>query len=228
MIFDVVRSDIINIKADAIVLSANEHLKEGGMASHAIFEAAGRKALTKACDKIGYCATGSAVPTCAFNLNARYIIHAVAPHWVDGKSNEYNLLSSAYLSALNVADIIGCESIAFPLLSSGYNKFDKELAVKIATESIHSFCGVNLKKAYLVVYGDALEKYMQKLGYPIGVIPDQLKPKKFPKIMDEGKKTLQRILEDEAEKAIEWLKDEENRRRIFDVAVTIVKKVLVK
>ena len=43
MRFDVVKTSIVNVAADAIVLPANEHLKEGSGASRAIFEAAGRR-----------------------------------------------------------------------------------------------------------------------------------------------------------------------------------------
>lgn len=110
MQFEVVKTNIVNIVADAIVLPANKSLKEGSGTSRAIFEAAGRKALTKACDKIKHCETGNAVPTLAFDLSAKYIIHAVVPRWVEGESGEYDLLSSAYLSSLNIADIMGCES----------------------------------------------------------------------------------------------------------------------
>ena len=83
MKFELVKTNIINIPADAIVLPANTLLKEGSGASAAIFEAAGRKKLTQACKKIGSCEVGSAVPTLAFNLDANYIIHAVVPKWID-------------------------------------------------------------------------------------------------------------------------------------------------
>ena len=45
-----------------------------------------------------------------------------------------------------------CESVAFPLLASGNNGFDKELAIQIAKESIGQFEGDTLKKVYLVVF----------------------------------------------------------------------------
>ena len=59
MKFEIVKSNIINIPADAVVLPANTSLKEGSGASRAIFEAAGRKKLTQACKEIGYCEVGS-------------------------------------------------------------------------------------------------------------------------------------------------------------------------
>ena len=121
MKIDFVSTNIVSVAADAIVLPANSKLKEGSGASTAIFEAAGRKKLTQACKKIGSCEVGNSVPTLAYDLNARYIIHSVVPKWIDGNSGEYELLSAAYLSALNVADVMGCETIAFRLLALGNN-----------------------------------------------------------------------------------------------------------
>lgn len=88
------KGNIADAKVDAIVLPANTKLKEGSGASEAIFKAAGKKELTKACKKIGSCEIGSAVPTLGYNLPAKYIIHAVVPKWVDGEHNEYDLLST--------------------------------------------------------------------------------------------------------------------------------------
>ena len=49
MTIEIVRNDITNMKADAIVLPANKYLKEGSGTSKAIFEKAGRAQLEKAC-----------------------------------------------------------------------------------------------------------------------------------------------------------------------------------
>ena len=70
MDIEIVSANIIDICADAIVLPANEKLKEGSGTSKAIFEAAGRSNLKQECEKIGHCEVGSAVPTSAYNLNA--------------------------------------------------------------------------------------------------------------------------------------------------------------
>ena len=144
--------DIATVKADAIVLPANEHLVEGPGASAAIFEAAGRSELTTECKKIGRCKIGSAVPTKAYNLDADYIIHAVVPKWKDGKHKEYELLCSAYLSSLFLADAMRCRTIAFPLLSSGNNGFDFSLAYRIAKHCIESYKSDYLETVYLVLY----------------------------------------------------------------------------
>lgn len=123
MEFKILKGNIVDAKVDAIVLPANTKLKEGSGVSKAILKAAGRKPLTKARKEIGFCEMGSAVPTLGYELSAKYIIHAVVPKWIDGDYGEYDTLSSAYASALDVADVMECKSIAFPLLVSG-NRID--------------------------------------------------------------------------------------------------------
>lgn len=231
MKFKIIKANIVDVASDAIVLPANEALKEGSGTSKAIFTAAGRKELTKACKELGHCSTGSAIPTLAYNLNSKYIIHAVVPKWIDGEHSEYDLLSSAYLASLNIAEVMGCESVAFPLLASGNNGFDKQLAVRIAEESIKSFEGVNLKKVFLVVYGDTMETYMKSLGYNVLVIPAHVKMNdkkihhqdKQKKLIADGKDVAQDILEAQLEKAIEWIKKPENQKILFEAGIAVFK-----
>jgi len=231
MKFDLVKTNIVNLSADAIVLPANEKLKEGSGASTAIFEAAGRKQLTQACKKIGFCEVGSAVPTLAYNLNAKYIIHAVVPKWIDGNHDEYDLLSSAYLSAHQVADVMGCTSIAFPLLASGNNGYDIELAFQIAKESIDSFNGAKLKKAILVLFSDYIASIAKEQGYDVVEIPVDLKKQeqkqaqkeKAQKFLEEGKEIAQKFLEDQIQKGLDYLKDEKNREKILAAGIGIAK-----
>ncbi len=231
MKFEIVKSNIINIPADAVVLPANTSLKEGSGASRAIFEAAGRKKLTQACKEIGYCEVGSAVPTLAYNLDAKYIIHAVVPRWNDGNHSEYELLSSAYLSALQMADIMGCESITFPLLASGNNGYDLELAFQIAKESIESFTGMKLKRVILVLFGDYTASLAKGQGYAIIEIPDNLNKVeqklahkvKAKKMADDGKEIAHKFIEDQLQKGLDYLKDEKNREKILNSGIAIAK-----
>lgn len=231
MKFKIIKANIVDVASDAIVLPANEALKEGSGTSKAIFTAAGRKELTKACKELGHCSTGSAIPTLAYNLSSKYIIHAVVPKWIDGEHSEYDLLSSAYLASLNIAEVMGCESVAFPLLASGNNGFDKQLAVRITEESIKSFEGVNLKKVFLVVYGDTMETYMKSLGYNVLVIPAHVKMNdkkihhqdKQKKLIADGKDVAQDILEAQLEKAIEWIKKPENQKILFEAGIAVFK-----
>lgn len=223
MDFIVIQSDITDIACDAIVLPANQKLKEGSGASKAIFEKAGRKNLTDACQKIGLCEEGHAVPTLAFNLDANYIIHAVVPKWVDGNHSEYELLSSAYLEALTIADTIGCESIAFPLLASGHNGFDHSLAFEIAKKSIESFENTHLKKIVLVVYDEKSVSLVKERGETVIKISISSKKEKKKmdndKIMDKSAEELQKGLK----KALEFFQNEKNREMIIVAGIELVK-----
>lgn len=234
MKFDLIKTNIVNVSSDAIVLPANSKLKEGSGSSTAIFEAAGRKKLTQACKRIGYCRVGSAVPTPAFNLDAKYIIHAVVPKWIDGNSNEYELLSTTYLTSLQLADVIGCESIAFPLLASGNNGYDKEIAFLIAQDSISSFEGTNLKKVFIVVYGDWISSFLREKGYKVIEIPEDLKKdqkrdernQKVEKIVADGKEILDQFVQNQIQKGMDYLKDEKNQEKILKAGIAIAKKAI--
>lgn len=169
MNFEVVRNNIADMKADAIVCPSNTFLAEGSGASKAIYEKAGKIELKNACKKVvGKAKVGSAVATPAFNLDACIILHAIVPKWKDGNHNEYALLSSVYEASLDVADKSNCESIAFPLLASGNKGFDKELAYEIAEETIAHFEPKNkLNKVFLVVYDVDTMAVMRKLGIEV-------------------------------------------------------------
>lgn len=174
MNFKVQRNDITSIAADAIVIPANTKLKEGSGVSAAVFERAGRKQLTQACKAMAPIKVGQAIPTSAFNLPSKLTIHAVVPKWRNGKHKEYEQLSQAYLSALVMADQIGCESLAFPLLASGNMGFDLNLAAEIAVGSIAAFKPEeSLRDVVLVTYGDDATNKLRELGYEVEEYIDQ-------------------------------------------------------
>ena len=152
----IVHGDIVRTKADAIVNAANEHLLAGGGVCGAIFRAAGAARLQAACDEIGRCDTGSAVATPAFDLPARYVIHAVGPVWQGGSRGERALLASCYATSLALAADLGCASIAFPLISAGIYGYPKDEALAVATETIESFLAADAgadMDVILVLYG---------------------------------------------------------------------------
>ena len=118
-IIQIKKISITDLKTDAIVNAANSGLMAGGGVCGAIFNAAGYHRLQEACNKIGHCATGSAVITPGFDLKAKYIIHAVGPRWSDGKHGEPEQLYGAYYKSLELAIENQCRSIGFPLISAG-------------------------------------------------------------------------------------------------------------
>ena len=152
MPFLMVRNDITKVAADAIVNPANRNLLQGSGTSRAIYQAAGEQELTAACEAIGYCDLGKAVCTPAFRLPAKYIFHAVCPAWQGGLFGEAEQLAGAYHSALELAAEYQCESVAFPLLSSGNYGYPKEQAFRIAVDTITQYVMDHDLTVYLVLY----------------------------------------------------------------------------
>ena len=147
-----IRNDITKMQVDAVVNPANRNLEEGRGTSWAIFEAAGEKKLAEACRKIGTCEVGSAALTNGFALPAKYVIHAVCPVWQDGNSGEKELLERTYLSVLRLAKQHQAESVAVPLLSSGFYGYPKAEALHAATAAISTFLLREDMTVYLVLY----------------------------------------------------------------------------
>ncbi len=152
MPFLMIRNDITKVTADAIVNPANRNLLQGSGTSRAIYQAAGEQELTAACEAIGYCEPGRAVCTPAFGLPATYIFHAVCPAWQGGGFGEAEQLAGAYHSALELAAEYHCESVAFPLLSSGNYGYPKEQAFRIAVDTITQYVMEHDLTVYLVLY----------------------------------------------------------------------------
>ena len=152
MPFLMIRNDITKVAADAIVNPANRKLLQGSGTSCAIYQAAGEQELTAACEAIGHCDLGKAVCTPAFRLPAKYIFHAVCPAWHGGFFGEAKQLAGAYHSALELAAEYHCESVAFPLLSSGNYGYPKEQAFRIAVDTITQYVMAHDLTVYLVLY----------------------------------------------------------------------------
>ena len=151
MPFEIVRNDITNMQVDAIVNAANPHPAVGSGVDSRIHKKAGENLLI-ARKQIGEIAYGNAKITSAYNLNAKYVIHAVSPVWFDGTKNEAELLESCYTKSLHLALEHKCESIAFPLLSTGNHGFPKDLALQIAIGAFSKFLMQHDMQIYLVVF----------------------------------------------------------------------------
>ena len=151
----IVRNDITKMNVDAIVNAANTELQMGGGVCGAIFSAAGAEKLQAACNRLAPIQTGEAVITPGFDLPAKYVIHAAGPVYRDGKHNEEELLRSCYTNSLDLAQQNGCESIAFPLISSGIYGYPKDEALVVATDAIGKWLLKNDMEVSLVVFDKA-------------------------------------------------------------------------
>ena len=162
MPFEIVRNDIVNMKVDAIVNTANPKPIIGAGTDKGVHDKAGARLLL-ARKEIGNIAVGEAAITPAFDLDANYVIHTAGPIWRDGKSSEEALLASCFKNSLRLAKEKECESIAFPLISTGSYGFPKPLALQIAVREISSFLMENEMQVYLVVFEKQSFELSEKL-----------------------------------------------------------------
>lgn len=157
MPFTIVRQDITKMNVDAIVNAANTELRMGGGVCGAIFRAAGPAEMQAACDRLAPIRTGEAVITPGFALPAKHVIHATGPIYSSQRAAECEqLLRSAYLHSLRLAALHKCESIAFPLISSGIYGYPKAEALQVAVSAIRDFLARAERDmdVYLVVFDE--------------------------------------------------------------------------
>ncbi|MBQ7372555.1 MAG: macro domain-containing protein [Blautia sp.] len=163
MPFKIVRDDITRMRADAIVNTANPEPVIGNGTDRAIYQAAGEKELLAERGKIGKIERGQAAVTPAFRLSAKYIIHTVGPVWKGGEAGETEILSSCYENSLKLAKKYGCESIAFPLISTGIYGFPKDLALQTVLRVVSSFLMEDDMMIYLVVFSPHAVRLSEKI-----------------------------------------------------------------
>ena len=172
MPFEIVRNDITNMRVDAIVNTANPRPVVGPGVDSAIHAAAGPQLLMER-QRIGRIAVGNAELTVAYGLDAKYVIHTVGPVWDGGSYGEETLLRNCYDNSLKLALEHNCQSIAFPLISTGNYGFPKDKALQIAISTFSSFLLEHEMQIYLVVFDRKAFKLSEQLFQSVASYIDQ-------------------------------------------------------
>ncbi len=156
MPFKCQKANILLLQADALVMPANTRPKCGSGLDRKIYSLANPTKLLEARKKIGDIDVGDSKITDSYSLSNqfKFIIHTVSPRYYDGNSNEVQLLQSCYESALQLAVKQKCNSIIFPLLSTGVFHFPIHDAINIARTTCINFLIKHNIDITLVVYDE--------------------------------------------------------------------------
>ncbi len=165
---ELVQGDITEQVVDALVNAANSQLAGGGGVDGAIHRRGGPEIMRETARRYpDGCPTGSAVISCAGNLPAKYVIHAVGPVWHGGSHGEPELLRSAYRASLELAREHKCRSVALPSLSTGAYRYPIDQAARIALATAWEFLAEEgpVELVRFVLFGaEALATFVAALG----------------------------------------------------------------
>jgi O-acetyl-ADP-ribose deacetylase len=125
---EVIDGDITRLEVDAIANAANTDLAHGGGVAGAIVRAGGRSIQDES-DALAPIELGTAVATGAGQLPSRWVIHAATMRL--GGPTSAEIIRAATEATLEVADELGCRSLALVAFGTGVGGFPIEEAAAI-------------------------------------------------------------------------------------------------
>ena len=150
MQLEVREGDIAAVEADAIANAANDRLWMGAGVAGALKRAGGgeieREALT-----LGPIPLGTAVVTGAGRLPARFVLHGA----VMGQDlrTSADLVGRTTRACLELADELGCASLALPAFGTGVGGFPLDECARLMVAEARAFSGHALRRVIFAVFG---------------------------------------------------------------------------
>jgi len=158
MELEVREGDIAEVEADAIANAANDHLWIGAGVAGALKRAGGDEIEHEAMAQ-GPIELGTAVATAAGRLHARYVVHG-AVMGQDLRTNA-ELVRRTTRSCLDVADELGCRSLALPAFGTGVGGFPLDECARIMVGEAQAFEPRSLEYVLFAVRGQDAEAAFQ-------------------------------------------------------------------
>src|SRR4029077_5535461 len=150
MELEVCEGDIAEVEADAIANAANDHLWMGAGVAGALKRAGGDEIEHEAMAQ-GPIELGTAVATAAGRLHARYVVHG-AVMGQDLRTNA-ELVRRTTRSCLDVADELGCRSLALPAFGTGVGGFALDECARIMVGVAGAYEPATLWRLVFAVFG---------------------------------------------------------------------------
>jgi O-acetyl-ADP-ribose deacetylase (regulator of RNase III) len=156
--------DIAAVEADAVANAANDALWMGAGVAGALKRAGGGEIEREAMAQ-GPIPLGSAVATTAGRLPARWVIHG-AVMGQDLRTNA-DLVRRTTRSCLELADELGCRSLALPAFGTGVGGFPLAACARIMVEEARGFEAQALERVIFAVFGsEAYDAFSSALSSP--------------------------------------------------------------
>jgi O-acetyl-ADP-ribose deacetylase (regulator of RNase III) len=161
---EVREGDIAAVEADAVANAANDRLWMGAGVAGALKRAGGDE-IEREAMALGPTPLGSAVPTGAGRLPARWVIHG-AVMGQDLRTNG-DLVRDTTRSCLELADDLGCRSLALPAFGTGVGGLALAECARIMVDDARSFEPRTLERVIFAVFGgEAYDAFSSAVSSP--------------------------------------------------------------
>ncbi len=172
MPYQIVRNDIVKMRVDAIVNPTDSWFSGSGGTDERVHRFAGKE-MDRVLASYPPIDEGMVAVTEGFGLPCRFVIHTIGPIWEGGDHHEKETLVSCYRNSLSAARERGCESIAFPLISSGTFGYPKDQVLRVALETVTEFLMEHDMTVFIVVYDKESYSISKKLQADIDSFIDE-------------------------------------------------------